>query len=129
MAATNVPKNSGKHPAKKGTSGLHNALANFETALVKRKGEHYVLRLYIAGSTTRSMQALENVKRVCESELKGRYQLEVIDIYQQPQLAKGDQIIAAPTLVKRLPLPLRTMIGTLSNVDQVLVGLDLRARK
>ena len=88
--------------------------------------ERYVLRLYVTGMTPRSTRAVENVRRICEEHLHGRYDLEVIDIYQQPTLAKGEQIVAAPTLVKKLPLPLRRMIGDLSNTDKVLLGLDLR---
>ena len=92
------------------------------------RSERYVLRLYVAGVTPRSIHAIENVKTVCETHLKGRYELQVIDIYQQPALAKGDQIIAVPTLIKKLPVPLRTLIGDLSDVERVLVGLDLRMR-
>ena len=88
--------------------------------------ERYVLRLYVTGMTPRSTRAVENVRTICEEHLHGRYDLEVIDIYQQPTLAKGEQIIAAPTLVKKLPLPLRRIIGDLSNTDRVLLGLDLR---
>src|SRR3978361_2059398 len=88
--------------------------------------ELYVLRLYVAGVTPRYVQAIENVKKVCENHLQGRYELQVIDIYQQPALAKGDQIIAVPTLIKKLPAPLRTLIGDLSNTEKVLIGLDLR---
>jgi circadian clock protein KaiB len=76
--------------------------------------------------TPRSTRAVENVRTICEEHLKGRYDLEVIDIYQQPTLAKGDQILAAPTLIKKLPLPLRRVIGDLSSTERVLVGLDLR---
>jgi circadian clock protein KaiB len=90
--------------------------------------EKYVLRLYVAGVSPRSVRAIENVKAVCETHLHGRYQLQVIDIYQQPSLAKGDQIIAVPTLLKKLPSPLRALIGDLSNVDRVLIGLDIRPR-
>jgi circadian clock protein KaiB len=86
----------------------------------------YVLRLYVTGMTPRSTRAVENVRTICEEHLQGRYDLEVIDIYQQPALAKGEQIIAAPTLIKRLPLPLRRVIGDLSSTERVLVGLDLR---
>ena len=93
-----------------------------------RTTSEYVLRLYVAGVTPRSVQAIENVKSVCERHLRGRYELQVIDIYQQPVLAKGDQIIAVPTLIKSLPAPLRTLIGDLSDVERVLVGLDLRPR-
>jgi circadian clock protein KaiB len=88
--------------------------------------ERYVLRLYVTGMTPRSTRAVENVRTICEEHLKGRYDLEVIDIYQQPTLAKGDQILAAPTLIKKLPLPLRRVIGDLSSTERVLVGLDLR---
>ena len=88
--------------------------------------ERYVLRLYVTGMTARSTRAVENVRKICEAHLHGRYDLEVIDIYQQPTLAKGEQIIAAPTLIKKLPLPLRRVIGDLSSTERVLVGLDLR---
>jgi circadian clock protein KaiB len=88
----------------------------------------YVLRLFVAGQTPRSVHAITNIKRICEDHLKGRYELEVIDLYQQPQLARGEQIIAVPTLVKKLPLPLRRLIGDMSNTSRVLVGLDLCKR-
>jgi circadian clock protein KaiB len=88
--------------------------------------EQYVLRLYVTGMTPRSTRAVENVRAICEQHLQGRYDLEVIDIYQQPTLAKGEQIIAAPTLIKKLPLPLRRVIGDLSSTERVLLGLDLR---
>ena len=86
----------------------------------------YVLRLYVAGMTPRSRRAIGNVRAICDEHLEGRYDLEVIDVYQQPTLAKGEQIVAAPTLIKRLPLPLRRVIGDLSSTERVLVGLDLR---
>ena len=88
----------------------------------------HVLRLYIAGTTPRSTRAVMNIKAICETSLDGRYDLEVIDIYQQPALAKGQQIIAAPTLIKELPLPLRKFIGDMSNRDKILVGLDIKAK-
>ena len=94
----------------------------------KPKNKEYVLRLYIAGTTSKSMRAVANIKEICESSLKNRYDLEVIDIYQQPVLMKGEQIIAAPTLVKKLPLPLRKFIGDMSDTERILVGLDLRPR-
>lgn len=97
-----------------------------EAAGRKPTAERYVLRLYVTGMTPRSTRAVENVRTICEKHLHGRYDLEVIDIYQQPTLAKGEQIIAAPTLVKKLPLPLRRVIGDLSSTERVLVGLDLR---
>jgi circadian clock protein KaiB len=89
----------------------------------------YVLRLYISGSTLKSSRAVENIKRVCEQHLKNRYDLEVIDIYQQAKLARDEQIVAVPMLIKRLPLPLRRLIGDMSNQEKVLFGLDLRVRE
>jgi circadian clock protein KaiB len=86
----------------------------------------YVLRLYVAGQTANSIRAIANIKRICERELEGRYDLEIIDLYQQPQLARGEQIVAVPTLIKELPPPLRRIIGDMSNTERVLVGLDLR---
>lgn len=88
--------------------------------------EKYVLRLYITGVTPRSTQAIANIRRICQEHLEGRYDLQVIDIYQQPALAKGEQIIAAPTLIKKLPHPLRRVIGDMSDENRVLLGLDLR---
>jgi circadian clock protein KaiB len=94
----------------------------------KPKSKEYVLRLYVAGTTSKSIRAVANIKEICESSLKNRYDLEVIDIYQQPVLVKGEQIIAAPTLVKKLPLPLRKFIGDMSDTERILVGLDLRPK-
>jgi circadian clock protein KaiB len=85
-----------------------------------------ILRLYIAGQTPRSIAAFANLKRICEQHLAGRYRIEIIDLIQNPQLAAGDQILAVPTLVRRLPEPVRKIIGDLSNTDRVLVGLDVR---
>jgi circadian clock protein KaiB len=93
----------------------------------KPQSKEYVLRLYVAGTTSKSIRAVANIKEICES-LKNRYDLEVIDIYQQPVLIKGEQIIAAPTLVKKLPLPLRKFIGDMSDIERILVGLDLRPK-
>jgi circadian clock protein KaiB len=97
-----------------------------EQALERQETEKYVLKLYITGMTPRSQEALRNIERVCRDHLAGRYELEVIDIYQQPTLAKDDQIIAVPTLVKRLPSPLRRLIGDLSKEDRIVLGLDLK---
>jgi circadian clock protein KaiB len=91
-------------------------------------GERYILKLYVAGMTSRSTRAVENVRAFCEKHLEGRYDLQVIDVYQQPALARTEQLIAAPTLIKKLPLPLRRLIGDMSNEDRVLVGLDLVTR-
>ena len=92
------------------------------------KKEMWLLRLYVAGQTPNSVRAIENIKRICEEFLKGHYDLEVIDIYQQPVLAKGDQIIAVPTLIRKLPPPLRKFIGDMSASERILVGLDLRLK-
>jgi circadian clock protein KaiB len=92
------------------------------------ESNHYVLRLYVAGQTPKSLSAITNIKKICEENLQGRYELEVIDLYQQPQLAQGDQIIALPTLIRKLPPPLRRIIGDLSNTERVLVGLDIRSK-
>ena len=84
------------------------------------------LRLYLAGQTTRSVAALENLKRICETHLAGRYEIEVVDLLENPTLAAGDQILAVPTLVRKLPEPIMKIIGDLSNESRVLVGLDIR---
>ncbi len=106
-----------------------NDTETFEEALSKLGKEKYVLRLYITGYTPKSSQAIANIKRICEEHLKGRYELEVIDIYQQPGSTQEDHVIAAPTLIKKLPLPLRRLIGTLSDEERVLVGLDIKPKK
>ncbi len=95
----------------------------------KARKRKYVLRLYVAGITPRSSEAISNVTAICEEHLAGNYELEIIDIYQKPVLARGEQIIAAPTLIKKLPLPLRRLIGNMSELDRVLVGLDLRSKR
>jgi circadian clock protein KaiB len=87
------------------------------------------LRLYVAGQTAKSVTAFANLKAICEAHLAGRYQIEVIDLLENPQLARGDQILAIPTLVRKLPQPVRKIIGDLSNTERVLVGLDLRPRQ
>jgi circadian clock protein KaiB len=99
-----------------------------ETRGDKKEGI-YELRLYVTGQTPNSTRAIANLKTICETHLKGRYELTVVDIYQQPALAKGAQIIATPTLIKKLPPPLRRIIGDLSNTERVLYGLDLRPKK
>src|SRR5579871_951916 len=89
----------------------------------------YDLRLYVAGQTAKSTAAFENLKRICEEHLAGRYRIEVIDLLVNPQLAQGDQILAIPTLVRKLPEPIKKIIGDLSNTERTLVGLDLRPRQ
>jgi len=98
----------------------------FEEALEKTRDGKYVMRLYVAGMAPKSIQAIENIKRICEEYLPGRYQLEIIDVYQYPIFAKDGQIVAAPTLIKELPPPLRKLIGSMSNTERVLVGMDLK---
>lgn len=102
---------------------------NYSELAQNDENQVYVLRLYITGMTPNSTRAVENVKKICEEYLAGRYELEVIDIYQQPSLAEGEQIIAAPTLIKKLPFPLKKLIGDMSNTEKVLLGLDLRSKK
>jgi circadian clock protein KaiB len=103
-------------------------LSENRTAPQSSPGQTYSLRLYIAGHTPKSVLALANLKQICERHLQGRYEIEVIDLRQDPQLASGDQILAVPTLVRRLPEPIKKIIGDLSNTERVLVGLDLRVR-
>ena len=98
-----------------------------ELALSKDK-QQYVLRLYITGATARSAHAILNIKSICEEHLHGRYVLEVIDIHDQPELAKSDQIVAAPTLIKQLPAPLRRFIGDMSRTERILLGMELRPK-
>lgn len=97
----------------------------FEDALKRLSQEKYVLRLFVAGMNPKSVQAVENIKRICDTYLPGRYELVVIDVYQQPILAREGQIVAAPTLVKELPPPLRKLVGSMSDTERVLVGMDL----
>jgi circadian clock protein KaiB len=110
------------------TKKFEAALAHPENAGRNGK-EKYVLKLYITGMTARSQQALRNLKKVCRDYLGDAYELEVIDIYQQPTLAKGEQIVAAPTLIKKLPEPLRKFIGSMADKEKMLVGLDLQPKK
>jgi circadian clock protein KaiB len=109
-------KKSAKHPTE--PDAMEAAAAHAAT--------RYVLRLYVTGSTSHSTRAISNIRKICEEHLDGRYDLEVIDISQYPSLAKGEQIIAAPTLIKKLPLPLRRFIGDMSQTQRILLGLDLR---
>jgi circadian clock protein KaiB len=96
------------------------------SAVKRRPAKLWQLRLYVAGQTPKSLAAFANLKQICETHLNGRYSIEVIDLVEQPQLSKGDQILAIPTLVRKLPEPVRKIIGDLSDANRVLVGLDLR---
>jgi circadian clock protein KaiB len=102
-----------------------NLRATFDRAAQRPPAERYILRLYVTGMTARSARAVKNLRAICDEYLEGRYELDVVDIYQQPVLTKGEQIIAAPTLIKKLPLPMRRIIGDMSNHERVLLGLDL----
>jgi circadian clock protein KaiB len=120
-----------KPPKKTGSAGKRKPRSPGE---MEQLGSHslqakYVLRLYINGSTLKSTLAVKNIKQVCEQHLNGRYKLEIIDICQQANLARDEQIVAVPTLIKRLPLPLRRLIGDLSDQNKVLFGLDLKIRE
>ena len=106
---------SGKPKRRPRTSGANNPDPDF-----------FELRLYVAGQTSRSLAALANLNRICEEHLHGRYRVEVIDLLEHPQLARGDQILALPTLVRKLPAPIRKLVGDLSDTERALVGLDLR---
>jgi circadian clock protein KaiB len=108
-----------KSPAKQGSP---------ESAPADRATERYVLKLYVTGATARSLRAIANVKAVCEQYLKGRYHLEVVDIYRRPETVRRDQIVAVPTLIKQLPVPMRLLVGDLSRTEQVLHGLGLVPR-
>jgi circadian clock protein KaiB len=121
-------ENNGNPPPKK--SKLRNATEAFEEALKGRalKRAKYILRLYVTGSSTHSMRAVHNLKKICEEHLPD-YDLEIIDIYENPRAAREEQIIAAPTLVKKLPRPLRKFVGDLSNTQKILIGLDIYKRQ
>lgn len=107
----------------------YNKLDEFESALTsEKKGDKYILRLFVAGINPKSRRAIENLREILEENLKDQYELEIIDIYQQPIFAKEDQIVAAPTLIKELPPPLRRFVGDLSNKDKILLGLHLKSK-
>lgn len=107
---------------------IKDCAAAFEEALNKTGKGKYVLHLYVAGMGPKSVKAIENIKRICEEYMPDRYQLEIIDIYQYPIFAKDGQIVAAPTLIKELPPPLRKIIGSMSDTERVLVGMDLKSK-
>lgn len=108
---------------------IKNTAEELNMAISSLNKESYVLCLYITGSTSRSELAIKNLKKICEEYLEGGYDLEVIDLYQKPSLAKDNQIIAAPTLIKKSPLPLRRVIGDMSDKKKVLLGLDFKEKK
>lgn len=108
------------------TGGRTRTESSGERMTAENHGETWELRLYVAGQTQKSIQAFANLKKICEEYLAGKYRIEVIDLLENPQLAQGDQILAVPTLVRKLPEPIKKIIGNLSNTERVLVGLDVR---
>jgi circadian clock protein KaiB len=106
-----------------------NSLAEFEKALAEKPGQKFILKLYITGASAMSSRALDNIRRFCEEHLQGRYELEVIDIYQHPELLQKDEVIAAPTLIKKLPPPLRKLIGDMSDEEKILAGLNIQIQE
>jgi len=127
------PKNGNENHESDGRlkTKLRDATGAFEEAIKQRalKRAKYILRLYVTGSTGRSMRAVHNLKKLCEEYLPNEYDLEVIDIYKDPEAAREAQIIAAPTLVKKLPEPIRKFVGDLSNTQKILIGLDIYKRQ
>ncbi len=105
---------------------IQESFRSFEEAAAQKKTEKYILRLYVTGMTPKSTAAINNLTKICEAHLYGRYDLQVIDVYKHPALAAGEQIVAAPTLIKKLPLPLRRFIGDMTNTDRILVGLEIQ---
>lgn len=106
-----------------------NKINEFKGAIKNKKDEKYVLRLFVAGINPKSIKAIDNLRKVCDENMEGKYELEIIDIYQQPIFAKEGQIVAAPTLIKELPLPIRRFVGDLSDKKKLLIGLDIRSGK
>jgi circadian clock protein KaiB len=105
---------------------VKSSMEAFESALDEK--QNYVLKLYVSGMTPSSIRAVQNIRKICQEHLKGRFELEIIDIYQQPELGKQEQIIAVPTLLKKLPKPLQQFIGDLSDMERILVGLNLKPK-
>jgi len=114
------------HLERRPSTEMKKSSANKRRPAKTRRSDFYILRLYIAGHTPNSIAAIDNLKKICEDKLRGKYRLEVVDLLVKPQLAKGDQIIAIPTLVRRLPPPVKKIIGNLSKTESVIVGLDLQ---
>jgi circadian clock protein KaiB len=114
------------HLRRKPTTDMKKSSARKRRPAKTNRRDFYILRLYIAGQTPNSIAAIANLKKICEDKLHGKYRIEVVDLLKKPQLAKGDQIIAIPTLVRRLPPPVKKIIGNLSKTESVVVGLDLQ---
>lgn len=108
---------------------LKDSIREFEKAIEgSATDKKFVLKLFVSGATARSSRAVENIRNFCEEHLQGRYELEIVDIYQQPELLEKDQVIAAPTLIKELPPPIRKLIGDMSDVDRILIGLNIKPK-
>ena len=105
---------------------MNKSVAKKRPATKRTRSNFWELRLYIAGQTPNSIAAISNLRKICEDQLKGKYRIEVIDLLKKPQLAKGDQIVAIPTLVRRLPPPVKKLVGNLSKIERTLVGLDIQ---
>ena len=115
---------------KRKSGKTHDEVKEFEEVLCRKPGaRRYIMSLFVTGSTPRSLRAIQNIRALCEERLYGCYELRVIDIYQHPEQIKSEQIVVTPTLVKKLPLPLRKLIGDLSNKDRLLLGLDIALKK
>ncbi|MCX6149559.1 MAG: circadian clock protein KaiB [Ignavibacteriales bacterium] len=110
------------------TNEVKSKTSKQQKEISKTENDKWILRLYVAGQTPKSITAFKNLKSICEDQLKGKYTIEVIDLIQNPHLSRDDQILAVPTLVRKLPVPVRKIIGDLSDTDRVLVGLDLMPR-
>jgi circadian clock protein KaiB len=121
-----MSKSNGKAPRKAKHEPRGEPAADLEWPLERPDEATYILRLYVTGITPRSQRAIENIRKLCAERLDGRYELQIIDLYQQPELAKDEQILAAPTLIKKLPLPLRRVLGDMSNPGRVLAALGLK---
>jgi circadian clock protein KaiB len=114
------------HPGRTPGAGMKKGVTKKRRTTKRARGNFWELRLYIAGQTPNSIAAIANLKKICEDQLQGRYRIEVIDLLEKPQLAKGDQIVAIPTLVRRLPPPVKKIVGNLSKTERALVGLDIQ---
>jgi circadian clock protein KaiB len=117
------------HPGRIPGTGMKKSLDKKRRTAKRTRSNFWELRLYIAGQTPNSIAAIANLKKICEDQLQGKYRIEVIDLLKKPQLAKGDQIVAIPTLVRRLPPPVKKIVGNLSKTERALVGLDILRMK
>jgi circadian clock protein KaiB len=122
-----MPRSGGPPPEQEQESGIGQTLEEFEKLLVQLAQPRYVFRLFVSGNTPRSTAAIANVRRLCEQYLPSHYELEVIDIYQQPELTKQAQIIAVPTLIKEVPFPRQRFVGDMSCTERIVIGLNLRS--